>query len=78
MAQTGHVAGDRVELAFANEHAFCAQDFPARLVHAVKHLAFLKENCLRRIHILCHLGICLQNPATEADHPAQLVVDGKH
>ncbi len=78
MAQPGHVAGDRVKLAFANEYAFCAQNFPARLVHAVKHLAFLKENCLRRIHIFCRLDVCLQYPTAKADHPTQLVVDGKH
>ena len=76
--QARHVASHSVELSFTDERGFRGQNFPASLIQSVEDLALVKQRCLRRVHVLRRFHLRIQHSATESNHSALFIMDGKH
>ena len=76
--QPRHVAGHCVQLPFTYERGFRGQDFPTRLVQPVEDLALVKQQRLRRVHVLRRFHLRVQHATAKANHAALFIMDGKH
>ena len=71
----GQVAGDDVELAFADDDRLGFEDGALGLVEPVDHAALAEDRRLGGVDVFAALLLGGKHAAAEADHPALLVAD---
>jgi hypothetical protein len=71
----GQVAGDGIQLAFADDGGLGVENRPLGLVQPVDHAAFAEDGRLGRVDVFAALLLGAEHPAAEADDAALLVAD---
>src|SRR5947199_8461844 len=75
---TGHEAGDQIQLALTNNRILGFEQSALGFIEAEKYFALRENRRLGRIDIFGCLFVTGQNPSAETNHPALLVADREH
>ena len=73
-----HVAGNQIELSFANDGRFGLQDGSLGLVEPVDGMSLLEELCFGRVDVFADLGVTLNKASAEGNATPLYVMYGEH
>src|SRR5262245_54431683 len=73
-----HVAGDQIELPFADDGVTGVENGALGFIEAEEDLALREDGRFGRVDVLGSFLIARQDASAEADDTALLVADGKH
>jgi DNA-binding HxlR family transcriptional regulator len=74
----GHVAGDEIELAFANDGRSFVEQCALGFVQAEENFSFGEDRSFRGINVFGRFLVTGQNTSAEPDDAALLIADGKN